>query len=192
MILATNNNNKIREIKQILADQEILSLSEAGIIIDIKEDQETFFGNASKKAKEIYEIIKQPVIADDSGLCIEAFEGWPGVLTHRFLGKNAKDKDRNLAILEKMNNLGAEKRNAKVVCSLVYFDGENLIEGIGNLEGSIPEKPRGEYGFGFDEIFQIENGKTLAELRSEEKNQTSARFLATLDLKRKLKEANLI
>ena len=211
MILATNNKNKIREIRQILSRHEIKSLSEVNVDIDVEEDQDPFYGNASKKAREIFEIVNEPVIADDSGICIDALENWPGVMTHRFLGDNASDRDRNLAIIEKMNDLEAEARKASVVCSLVLHDGHRYIDGKGVLRGFITNEPRGENGFGFDEIFEIsyiefdekfkittqeketlENllqtikGKTLAELTPEEKNQISARYIATLDLKNKI------
>lgn len=211
MILATNNKNKIREIKQILSGYDIKSLSELNICIDVEEDQNTFYGNASKKAREIFEVANEPVIADDSGICIDAFENWPGVMTHRFLGDNASDRDRNLAIIEKMNGLEGEARKASVVCSLVLHDGKVYIDGNGILRGYIAHEPRGANGFGFDEIFEISyiefdekskittqeketldnilktiKGKTLAELTPEEKNQISARYLATLDLKNKM------
>lgn len=191
MILATNNKNKIKEIKNILSNYELKSLAEVNVNIDVEENQNTFYGNAAKKAKEIYEVTKQSVIADDSGICIDYFEGWPGVMTHRFLGDNATDKDRNLAILDKMKDLKGEERKASVVCSLVLYDGHAYIEGKGVLHGYIPTSPRGDNGFGFDEIFEIYddkveknfNGKTLAELTSEEKNILSARYLAAVDLK---------
>lgn len=191
MILATNNKNKINEIKNILSNYELKSLAEVNVNIDVEENQDTFYGNAAKKAKEIYEITKQPVIADDSGICIDYFEGWPGVMTHRFMGDDATDKDRNLAILDKMKELKDNARKASVVCSLVLYDGHTYIEGKGVLHGYIPANPRGDNGFGFDEIFEIcddkvakaFNGKTLAELTSEEKNIVSARYLAAVDLK---------
>jgi XTP/dITP diphosphohydrolase len=89
MIFASNNKGKLNEIKSIFPEEEILSLKEAQIDIDVEENQDSFYGNALKKAKEIYELAKIPVIADDSGLCINAFDGWPGVLTHRFAGEEA-------------------------------------------------------------------------------------------------------
>ena len=211
MILATNNKNKIREIKQILTEHDIKSLSDVNVNIDVEEDQDTFFGNASKKAKEIFETVNEPVIADDSGICIDYFENWPGVMTHRFLGDKATDRERNLAIIDKMSGLEGKDRKASVVCSLVYYDGNKFIEGKGVLNGYIVTNPRGENGFGFDEIFELDNieldgienlsqeqleiyseeikllkGKTLAELTAEEKNNISARYIATVDLKNKL------
>lgn len=184
MILATNNKGKLREIKEILNEYEIKSLDEAGINIDVIEDQNTFYGNALKKAKEIYQIAKEPVIADDSGLCIDIYEGWPGVMTHRFMGESATDKDRNEAILAKMQN--ESDRKAKVICNLVYYDGTREIVGEGILKGFISLVRKGTNGFGFDDIFELDSGKTLAELTSDEKNEVSARRLASEDLKQKL------
>lgn len=188
MIFATNNKGKLTEIKQILSEYEIYSLKEKNINIDVVEDADSFYGNALKKAKEIYEITKEPVIADDSGICITELNDFPGVQTHRFLGEDKTDEDRNLALIEKANE--TKTRKAKVVCNLVYYDGKKTIVGEGILEGKITTSPRGENGFGFDPIFELENGKTLAELTSEEKNNQSARYLATIDLKEKLLAIN--
>ena len=185
MILATNNKGKLREIKEIFNEYEIYSLKDKNIDIDVIENENTFYGNALKKAKEIYALTKEAVIADDSGLCITALNNFPGVLTHRFLGENATDEDRNLDLINRLNNV--LDRSAKVVCNLVYYDGENTIVGEGILKGRITNEPRGENGFGFDSIFEINIGKTLAELPNEEKNQISARYLAAIDLKEKMK-----
>lgn len=185
MIFATNNKGKLNEIKNIFSEYEIYSLKDKNINIDVVEDKDTFYGNALKKAKEIYELTKEEVIADDSGLCITILNDFPGVLTHRFLGENATDEDRNIALINKLNNIC--NRDAKVVCNLVYYDGENVVIGEGILEGKIVFEPRGENGFGFDSIFELENGKTLAELNSDEKNKISARYLAAIDLKEKIK-----
>ena len=184
MILATNNKGKLKEIKEILSDYEIYSLEEKSINIEVEEDQDTFLGNALKKAQEINKITNEAVIADDSGLCITGLKDFPGVMTHRFLGEEATDEDRNLELIKKADTLS--NRNAKVICNLVYYDGEKTLVGEGILEGKISNSPRGENGFGFDSIFELPNGKTLAELSSEEKNKSSARYLAALDLKDKL------
>lgn len=185
MIFATNNISKLKEIREILSGYEILSLSDVGLSIDVLEDQDSFLGNAAKKAKEVYSVTKQASLADDSGLCIDFLDGWPGVMTHRFLGEEATDEERNLAIIEKCR--GLSNRSARVVCQLVYYDSfKNLIVGTGVLEGKIASYPRGKNGFGFDSIFELPNGKTLAELTFDEKNQCSARSLAAKDLKQKL------
>ena len=183
MIFASNNKGKIRKIKSIFANEEIISLKEANVDIDVVEDADSFYGNALKKAKEIFELTNIPVIADDSGICIEAFEGWPGVLTHRFAGEEASDEERNNIMVDKVRNV--DNKKAQVICNLVYYDGTNIIVGEGTLNGNIVS-PRGTNGFGFDPIFELDSGKTLAELTSEEKNITSARYLAALDLHKKL------
>ena len=186
MVLATNNPGKLKEIKEILKDYELYSLKEKGLAIDVLEDADTFYGNALKKAQTIYNLVKEPVIADDSGLCITALDDFPGVLTHRFLGEDATNDDRNFALI-KMLSVPTLNREAKVVCDLVYYDGNNTLVGEGTLKGKIASFPRGENGFGFDAIFELENGKTLAELTSEEKNALSARYLACVDLLQQLK-----
>lgn len=186
MILATNNKEKLKEIKSILHEYEIYSLKEKNIDIDVIEDEDTFFGNALKKAKEIYNVSKEPVIADDSGLCITALNDFPGVLTHRFLGEEATDEDRNYDLIKRSKDL--DDKSAKMVCYLVYYDGINTLVGEGVLKGKITNEPRGKNGFGFDAIFELENGKTLSEITREEKNMLSARYLAAVDLAKKIKE----
>ena len=184
MILATNNKGKLEEIRKILNEYEIYSLKDKNIDIDVIEDSDTFEGNAIKKAKEIYNIAHEDVIADDSGLCIDCLDGYPGVMTHRFLG-DVSDEERNQYLVDEVNKY--DDRKAKVVCSLVYYNGVDTIVGTGILEGYISNSCRGSNGFGFDPIFELPNGKTLAELTPEEKNEVSARALAANDLKNKLK-----
>ena len=186
MIFASNNKGKLKEVKSILNEYEIYSLKDKSINIDVVEDQDTFLGNALKKAKEIYELTKEITIADDSGLCINALDDFPGVMTHRFLGDDATDIDRNEYLINKLN--AYDDRSAKVVCNIVYYDGINTIVGEGILNGFISTSRRGTNGFGFDDIFELPNGKTLAELEPEEKNIVSARYLALKDLKRKIKK----
>ena len=183
MVLATNNKGKIEEIKKIFNEYEIYSLKEKGIDIDVEEDQDSFLGNAKKKAYEIYTISKEPVVADDSGLCIDVLDGYPGVMTHRFLG-DVSDEERNQYLIDEVNKY--DNRSAKVVCVLVYYDGKEYIVGEGILNGIISRERRGSNGFGFDEIFELPNGLTLAELTPDEKNEISARASAAKDLRKKL------
>jgi len=189
MIVASNNKGKIEEIKAILNDYPVYSLKDKNIDIDVIEDAETFLGNALKKAKEVYKISGEAAIADDSGLCIHALNEFPGVMTHRFLGDNATDLDRNNYYINELNKYN--DRSAKVVCVIVYYDGTNTLVGEGVIEGIISKEIRGEYGFGFDKVFELKNGKTLAELTPEEKNKVSARYLALEDLKQKLKDCQI-
>ena len=185
MILATNNKGKLEEIRTILKDYKIYSLKDKNINVEVEEDRDSFLGNAMKKAKEIYDISHEETIADDSGLCINCLNGFPGVMTHRFLGDDATDRVRNEYLINEVNKY--EDRSAQVVCNLVYYDGEKTIVAEGVLNGFISKESRGNNGFGFDEIFELPNGLTLAELSSDEKNSISARSLALNDLKKKLK-----
>ena len=182
ILFASSNKNKIKEIKDILNNHEIISLNELNIKIDIIEDGQTFKDNALKKAQTIYNITNIPTIADDSGLCIEALNNWPGVMTKRFI--KGTDKERNIAIINKLKNINNKK--AIIKCNLVYYNGKDIIDGVGQITGKIVN-PRGENGFGFDPIFELKNGQTLAQLSSKEKNKCSARYLACLDLKEKIK-----
>ena len=186
LLIATNNKGKLEELKNMLPEYEILSLNDLGCNIKVIEDGNSFEENAKKKAKEIYDITKINCIADDSGLCIDYFDGWPGVYTDRFLGENSSKDDRNNYILEKMKDLKDSKRNARVECVVVYYDGIEFIVGKGIVNGKITTEKRGNNGFGFDEIFELQNGKTYAELSSEEKNKVSHRKMAILDLKEKI------
>lgn len=186
IVVATNNQGKLKEIKEILKNYELLSLKEINCEIEVEEDQETFEGNSKKKAKEIGELTNMPCIADDSGLCIEAFNGWPGVHTARFLGEEATPTQRNKAILKKMKDLKEEERRAKVVCVMTYYESGKFIIAKGEVEGKIAREPRGKNGFGFDPIFELEDGKTYAELTEKEKNSISHRRRALENLEKQL------
>ncbi len=186
IVVATNNQGKLKEIKEILKEYELVTLKEIGCNIKVEEDQETFEGNAKKKAEEIAKVTNLPVLADDSGLVIEALDGFPGVHTARFLGEDATDTQRNEAILEKMKGLKKEQRKAKVVCIVAYYEEGKFTIGKGEIEGTIAQKLRGERGFGFDPIFEIANGKTYAEITLEEKNAISHRKRALENLKKQL------
>jgi len=183
IIVATNNKWKIKEIKEILKEYNLKTLEEVGIDIEVVEDADTFEGNAKKKAKEISDFLNKPCLADDSGLCIDYLNRWPGVYTGRIIGKN---KENLNLILEKLEGISKEKRIARAICYMVYYNKGEFIIGKGELIGKIAFTRRGENGFGFDEVFELEDGRTLAELSKEEKNKISARYLAIMDLKEKM------
>lgn len=183
IIVATNNKGKLKEIKEILKGYNLKSLKEVNCDIDVVEDSDSFEGNAKKKAKEISELLNKPCLADDSGLCIDYLDGWPGIHTARAIGR---EKDDFSIILEKLKGVPSEKRTARAICCIAYYNKGKIILGKGELIGKIAFERRGENGFGFDVIFELENGKTLAELTDEEKNKISIRYLAIMDLKRKL------
>ena len=179
MIFASNNKGKLKQIKDLCKGKvQVFGLEESGINIDVEENGNSFEENAVKKASAIFTLTKKPVLADDSGLSIDFFDGWPGVYTHRFLPKSTPE-ERNDFIIEKMQNVSEELRGAKHVCVLAYIDGQgqaHVFEGIVN--GKIVHKQRGNNYFGFDPIFEIDNGKTLAELTDEEKIKVNARSKA--------------
>ncbi|MGN0653904.1 MAG: XTP/dITP diphosphatase [Oscillospiraceae bacterium] len=177
IILASNNKNKLSELKQILSPfgYEIVSQSEAGINIEVEENGKTFEENSFIKAKAIYDITKSAVIADDSGLEVDYLNKAPGVYSHRYAGENATDKDRCEKILLELNGVPYENRTARFVCVICYID-ENGKETLlrGECEGFIGKEMRGNNGFGYDPIFMI-GDKSFAEISLEEKNKISHR-----------------
>lgn len=185
IVMASGNKGKIKEAEEILEDFKLVSMKELGIEVDIEEDKDTFAGNAIKKAEEIAKLLKGKLcLADDSGIQIEYLDGFPGVLTKRW--HEGTDKERNLAIIEKLKGVPREKRKISFVTAMAISDGKKTICEIGKIDGYVAEEARGELGFGFDEIFELENGKTLAEISEEEKNKVSARKLALEKLKQEL------
>lgn len=185
IIIASENEGKIKEAKEILKDYKIISMKELGVNIDVEEDKETFEGNAIKKAETIAKYLNGKIcIADDSGIEIEYLNGFPGVYTKRW--NEGTDRDRNLAIIEKMKGVSKENRKLKFITAIAISDSTNTICVKGEIEGYVAENLRGENGFGFDEIFELEDGITLAELSNEEKNQISARKKALEEIKIKL------
>ena len=175
IVAATNNKGKIEEFYKILKGYKILTLKEINCSIEVEEDQDSFEGNSRKKAEEISKATNMPCIADDSGLCIEAFDGWPGVYSARFL-EDTPQEQKNQAILEKMKDLKGDQRKAKFVCVVTYCENGKCISARGEVEGKIALDPKGENGFGYDPIFHFEGGeRSFAEFTPEEKNAVSHR-----------------
>lgn len=190
IIFASNNKGKIRELKDILSPLgiEVVSQREAGFDIEADETGTTFAENSAIKAKAIYELAKIPVLADDSGLCVDALDGQPGVYSHRFAGENATDEEKCRYILEKLENVSDEKRTARFICDMCFID-ENGREyhAEGRCEGKIGREEKGNNGFGYDPIFVVGN-RTLAELEEAEKNKISHRAEALKKMKEILKQ----
>ena len=188
LIIASNNKGKIREYKQLLEPfgYEVFSQRESGIEIEVEETGTTFAENSALKARAIYEITHTAVLADDSGLEIDANDGEPGVYSARYGGLET-DEERTELVLEKMKNIPDEKRNAHFTCA-IHFIKENgeEITAEGKVYGKIGYKPEGKNGFGYDPIFVYE-GKTFAEHSAELKNRVSHRANALEELVRKLK-----
>ena len=175
--LATANNGKINEIRDILTNLgiEITTRAELGIDVDIPETGRTFYENALIKARAICELSGMPAIADDSGLILEALGGEPGVDTSSFGGEGLSNSERCDYMLERLK--GMEPRTAKFVTSVVVcYPGGEIISAEGECRGTIAPEPRGSNGFGYDPIF-ISEGKdrTNAELTPDEKHEISHR-----------------
>ena len=188
IIVATKNKGKIREIKAILPEYDILSMEDIGIDIDVDEDSDTFEGNAIKKAVEIMKVCGEVTIADDSGLVVEALNGEPGVYSARYSGEHGNDIENNLLVLKKME--GVTNRKAKFVCAMAAaFPNGDTVCVNGEFFGEIGFEMRGEGGFGYDSIFYLpEYKQTYAEISAEEKNKISHRAEALQKLKIKLNE----
>ena len=142
IIIASNNKGKIKEAQEILKDYEIISMSDAGINIDVEEDQDTFEGNAKKKAETIAKKLEgRMCLADDSGIEIEYLDGFPGVRTKRWF--EGTDRERNEAIIEKLKGVPHEKRKIKFITALTLADCKKTNTVIGSMEGYVAECPRG-------------------------------------------------
>lgn len=185
LIIASGNQGKIKEAQEILSNYNIIPMKHYDIQIDVEEDKETFEENAIKKAETIAKVLEgRKCIADDSGIEIEYLDGFPGVQTKRWL--NGTDRERNLEIIEKLKGVPKEKRNIKFVTAIAVSDGKITTSAVAEIQGKVAEEVRGENGFGFDEIFELPNGKTLAEISQDEKNEISARRKALELLKEKM------
>ncbi len=179
IIFATGNQDKMREIREILdgLDVEILSAKEAGICMDVNETGKTFEENALIKAKAVAERIHEIVLADDSGLEIDYLNQEPGIYSARYMGENTSYEKKNQALLERLLGVPKERRTARFVCAVaaVFPDGETIVK-RGTVEGYIGEKTEGENGFGYDPIFYVEEYHcSTAALTREQKNALSHR-----------------
>ena len=194
LLVASGNKGKIREIKSILSDLniEILSLKDVGINADIEENGSTFEENALIKACEIAKLVDMPVLADDSGLCVDALNGAPGIYSARYAGENATDADRIGKLLAELKNVN--DRNARFVCvmAMVLPNGQRIVS-EGTVQGTIAEEPMGASGFGYDPVF-IPNGyrQSFAQLGEDEKNKLSHRYNALINLKKKIIDTGVL
>lgn len=179
LIFATGNENKMKEIRMILADSgyEILSMKEAGIQADIVEDGATFEENAVIKATAISKMCGCLVLADDSGLEIDYLNKEPGIYSARYMGEDTSYDIKNQNLISRLDGVPDEKRTARFVCAIAAAFPDGRVETRrGTIEGRIAYEPAGENGFGYDPIFYVpEFGKTTAELDPEEKNKVSHR-----------------
>lgn len=191
VILASKNQHKLTELSAILSQRgfEIALESEYGLDIDVEETGTTFEENSFLKADAVMKASGLPVLADDSGLMVDALDGAPGVYSARY-GHKASDKERTAYLLENMKDVPEERRGAKFVCVItcLFPDGRKIVA-RGECPGVIARAPHGENGFGYDPVFYLpELGMTYAELPGEQKNAISHRARALQDFCRKYQE----
>lgn len=192
LVFATSNENKIREIREILSgmDFEVITMKEAGLDMDIVEDGKTFEENALIKARAVAEASGEIAVADDSGLEIDYLGKEPGIYSARYLGHDTSYDYKNSVILERLEGVPDEERTARFVCAVavVFPDGSSKTF-VHTMEGQIGYEIAGQNGFGYDPIFFLpEYGKTSAEISPEEKNAISHRGKALRALAEYLKE----
>lgn len=196
VIVATKNEGKIREFRALLEKYGIRCKSLRDIELHhvrIEETGKTFRENALIKAETIAKALHAPVLADDSGLVVDALDGKPGVYSARYAGRNATDEENNEKLLRTLQNVPVEKRTARFVCAIAFvIPGKEPIFTEGTCEGTIAEYVAGSGGFGYDPLF-IPQGydKTMAELGEAEKNKLSHRFHALKQLEELLKRDEL-
>ncbi len=190
-IIASNNSKKLFELERILKPLgvEAFTAKQLGVSLDdVEENGSSFAENAYIKAEAACKKTGLPAIADDSGLCVDALDGRPGIYSARYGGEGATDTDKINKLLSELNGVPSEKRGASFFCSIccIFPDGYK-ITAEGECKGSIAGAPSGSSGFGYDPIFLYE-GKSFAELSADEKDKISHRGNALRELKVKLTE----
>ena len=187
-VLATHNPGKLREMGEILKDFgiEVVCPRDRGRTVDVEETGTTFAENALLKAKAICKEANLPAIADDSGLCVDALNGAPGVYSARYGGEGLDDKGRYMLLLSSLR--GAPTRAAHFACAVACaFPNGDTLTAEGRCDGSIAYAPLGEGGFGYDPVFLLPGtGKTFGQLTQEEKSAVSHRGRALKDFAGKL------
>lgn len=191
IIFATGNQDKMKEIREIMSDigDRIFSLKEAGIEADIEENGATFEENAIIKAKAVCRLTGQIVLADDSGLEVDYMDKAPGVYSARYLGEDTPYSIKNETIIKNLENAKGDERSARFVCVIAAaFPDGRIITARGVIEGLIAYEEKGDNGFGYDPIFYVpEYNMTTAQMDSEQKNKISHRGKALRLMKEKLK-----
>jgi XTP/dITP diphosphohydrolase len=193
IIFATGNAGKMREIRLILGDlgYEILSMKEAGANPEIEENGTSFADNSEIKARAVWNCTGDIVLADDSGLVVDALGGEPGIYSARYLGEDTPYEVKNRNIIKRLEGVKGKERSARFMCNIaaVLPDG-TVLHTEAAMEGLIAEEPAGDGGFGYDPILYLpEFGRTSAELTIEQKNQISHRGKALEAMKAKLAKA---
>ncbi len=197
MIVATGNKDKVKEIKEILSDMDalVVTMKDAGLSAEPEEDGATFLENAVIKAKAVAEKAAKSsdwkdavVMADDSGLVIDALNGEPGIYSARYMGHDTSYREKNANLIERLDNVPEEERSARFVCAVAAVcPGGKILTAEAAMEGRIAYEEHGQGGFGYDPIFYLpEFDRTSAELSLEEKNSISHRGKALRMMREKL------
>ncbi len=193
IVAATGNQGKVKEIKAILGELgiEVISQKELGLDIDVPENGSTFLENAFIKARTISRLANMPAIADDSGLCVDALGGKPGIYSARYAGEDATDRDRMDKLLGELKN--EKDRSAHFTSAIAFVVSENEeYSAEGHVYGSILHEVDGEGGFGYDPIFYCDElKKSFGKASAEEKNKVSHRYNALIALKKILQKKNI-
>jgi len=185
LYVATKNQHKLKEIKEILDGVEVESAySQIDRDFDVEETESTFLGNASLKARRLSQLVDGYVISDDSGISVDILEGAPGVHSARFAGLNATDDQNNQKLMKVMEPVREEDRGASYIC-VIALAVNGVIERTfsGLCEGFVAKEFKGDGGFGYDVMFKLPDGRHMAEVPAEEKNKISHRYMALKSLK---------
>ncbi len=186
LYVASNNAHKLEEIRSAMPRFDIRSPRDAGMDFDFPEDADSFIGNSTGKALALWKLLGKPVLADDSGLCVDALGGRPGVLSARYGSTDGTlplaSEDRNALLLKEMQ--GKQDRSCRFVCAMsLVLSAERMFVVQETCEGVLLDAPRGLGGFGYDPVVFLPGlGRSVAELSSEEKNLVSHRGRAILRL----------
>ncbi len=192
LAIATNNAHKLDEIRAILGNSfdQLLSLKDLGIDVDVEETGSTLEENALLKARTICDICKLPTLADDTGLMVDALDGAPGVYSARYAGDAHDDKANRELLLRNLESAPTRRAHFSTVIAICYPNGD-FITANGRVEGSILHEERGNGGFGYDSLFYSDElGKTFAQASQDEKNSVSHRGRALHAMLEKLNGKN--
>lgn len=182
IIVATNNDHKIKEIKEILDGFDFISLKDMGIEIDIEESGRSFEENALIKARAVYNLVNRPVLSDDSGLAVKALGGKPGIFSARYAGVHGDSNANNTKLLQDLQ--GVKDRRAEFICAVAFICEKGEFVQTGCVEGEILNEAIGEGGFGYDPLFfSYELNKSFALATKQEKNRVSHRARALYKIK---------
>ncbi|MFP4176097.1 MAG: RdgB/HAM1 family non-canonical purine NTP pyrophosphatase [Planctomycetota bacterium] len=193
LLIATNNPDKYAEMRELMSDLpvDLFSLEDFPHTPEVEEDRPTFAGNAAKKASEMARLTRMHAVADDSGLCVDALDGAPGVYSARYAGESGTYRDVCQKLLRQMRDVNDNERGAHFECHIALSDpdGNIRLRTQGRCEGAITRQRRGGRGFGYDPVFlYLEAGKTFAQMMPEEKHKFSHRGEALREFKPKFEE----